>query len=303
MKIDRLIGILSILLQKERVTAPELAARFDVSRRTISRDIEDLCKAGIPVCTIQGAGGGICIMDDYRIDRTLLTSKELRMILAGLRSLDSVSSSHYYSQLMEKLQSGSSDLVGGRDSILIDLSSWYKDSLAPRITLIQDAIEEKRLLAFDYYGPGGSSTRLLEPYYLIFKWSSWYVWGWCTTRKDFRMFKLNRMDNLQKGSGFELRRVSAPELSSQTVFPGNIKVKAIFDRECKWRLVEEFGLHCFSQQEDGSLLFTAEYTNKENLIMWLLTFGAQVEVLEPVEIQRELVRIAQVVVDRDRLKS
>ncbi len=254
MKIDRLIGILSILLQKERVTAPELAARFDVSRRTISRDIEDLCKAGIPVCTIQGAGGGICIMDDYRIDRTLLTSKELRMILAGLRSLDSVSSRHYYSQLMEKLQSGSSDLVGGRDSILIDLSSWY-------------------------------------------------VWGWCTTRKDFRMFKLNRMDNLQKGSGFEPRRVSAPELSSQTVFPGNIKVKAIFDRECKWRLVEEFGLHCFLQQEDGSLLFTAEYTNNENLIMWLLTFGAQVEVLEPVEIQRELVRIAQVVVDRDRLKS
>ena len=93
MKIDRLIGILSVLLQKEKVTAPELAERFEVSRRTINRDIEDLCKAGIPIHTAQGAGGGIHIMEGYRMDRTLLTSKDMQMILAGLRSLDSVSGS------------------------------------------------------------------------------------------------------------------------------------------------------------------------------------------------------------------
>ena len=96
MKIDRLIGILSILLQEERTTAPELAERFEVSRRTINRDIEDLCMAGIPIVTTQGTGGGISIMDGYRMDRTLLTSKDMQMILAGLRSLDSVSGSSYY---------------------------------------------------------------------------------------------------------------------------------------------------------------------------------------------------------------
>ena len=94
MKIDRLIGILSVLLQKENTTAPELAEKFEVSRRTINRDIEDLCKAGIPVQTIQGAGGGIRIMDCYKMDRTILTSKEMLMITAGLRSLDSVSGSN-----------------------------------------------------------------------------------------------------------------------------------------------------------------------------------------------------------------
>jgi len=98
MKIDRLIGILSILLQEEKTTAPELAERFEVSRRTINRDIEDLCKAGIPIRTAQGTGGGISIMDGYRMDRTILTSKDMQMILAGLRSLDSVSGSSYYSQ-------------------------------------------------------------------------------------------------------------------------------------------------------------------------------------------------------------
>ena len=130
MKLDRLIGILSVLLQQEKITAPELAERFEVSRRTINRDIEDLCKAGIPVLTTQGAGGGICIMEGYRMDRTILTSKDMQMILAGLRSLDSVSGSRYYGQLMEKLQAGSSDFVRGRDSLLIDLSSWYKGRAA-----------------------------------------------------------------------------------------------------------------------------------------------------------------------------
>lgn len=97
--------------------------RFEVSRRTINRDIEDLCRAGISIYTTQGVGGGIHIMEDYKIDRTLLTSKDMRMILAGLRSLDSVSVSRYYAQLMEKLKPGSSDFINGSDSILIDLAS------------------------------------------------------------------------------------------------------------------------------------------------------------------------------------
>ena len=151
MKIDRLIGILSILLQEEKTTAPELAKRFEVSRRTINRDIEDLCKAGIPIRTMQGTGGGISIMDGYRMDRTILTSKDMRMILAGLRSLDSVSGSNYYGQLMEKIRTGSSEFISGRDSMLIDLSSWYKGTLAPKIEIIQEAIDNRHLLDFKYY--------------------------------------------------------------------------------------------------------------------------------------------------------
>ena len=294
MKIDRLIGILSVLLQEEKITAPELADKFEVSRRTINRDIEDLCKAGIPITTTQGSGGGIRIMDGYRMDRTLLTSKDMQMILAGLRSLDSVSGSHYYGQLMEKIKAGSSDFVSGRDSILIDLSSWYKDTLAPKIELIQNAVEERNLLTFQYYAPKGNSKRSIEPYYLVFKWSSWYVWGWCTEKKDFRLFKLNRMDALLKEyATFIPREVPMPNLSDEKIFPGGIKVKALFTRDSQWRLVEEFGIHCFTENEDGTLLFTADYTEKENLLSWLLTFGDKVKVLEPAWVQEELIRIAK----------
>ena len=284
MKTDRLIGILSVLLQQDKTTAPELAEKFEVSRRTINRDIEDLCKAGIPVRTVQGSGGGISIMDGYRMDRTILTSRDMQMILAGLRSLDSVSGSRYYSQLMEKLRSGSSAFIGGRDSMLIDLSSWYKSSLAPKIEVIQHAIENRNLVEFRYYAPSGESSRMIEPYYLVFRWSSWYVWGWCSTRNDFRLFKLNRMDNVtETGRRFVCRNAPLPDLSNERIFPGGISVKALFTPDMKWRLVEEFGPHCFTEAEDGRLLFTADYTDMDHLISWLLSFGAKAEVLEPAE--------------------
>ena len=128
MKLDRMIGILTVLLQKEKVTAPWLAEKFEVSRRTINRDIERLCMAGIPIVTTCGAGGGISIMEGYAIDRTLLTSSDMQAVLAGLRSLDSVSGTNRYAQLMEKLLPGASDLLAGDPHILIDLSSWYRAS-------------------------------------------------------------------------------------------------------------------------------------------------------------------------------
>jgi predicted DNA-binding transcriptional regulator YafY len=284
MKIDRLIEILSVLLQKEKMTAPELAERFEVSRRTINRDIEDLCKARIPIQTSQGTGGGISIMEGYRLDRTILTSKDMQMILAGLRSLDSVSGSSYYCQLMEKIRTGSSEFISGRDSILIDLSSWYGDSLTPKIETIQDAVENRHLVRFQYYAPSGESERKVEPYFLVFRWSSWYLWGWCKDRKDFRMFKLNRMDRIQKtDESFECRNIAMPDLSNEKIFPGGIKVRVLFEPDQKWRLVEEFGPKCFTEYDDGRLLFTGDYTDLGNLITWLMTFGDKAEVFEPRE--------------------
>ena len=200
MKMERMIGILSILLQQERVTAPELARRFEVSRRTIQRDIDALCRAGIPLVATQGAGGGISIMEGYRVDRTLLTTPEMQAILAGLRSLDSVSGNRQYARLMEKLSAGAGELLPGGARMLIDLSSWYKSSLAPKIECIQAAIGQGQTIRFEYFSPKGKSTRTIEPYYLIFHWSAWYVWGWCLTRQDFRLFKLGRMTDLATGA-------------------------------------------------------------------------------------------------------
>lgn len=288
MKLDRLIGILSVLLQRETVTAPYLADKFEVSRRTINRDIETLCGAGIPICTKQGAHGGISILENYKIDRTLLSANEMQDILAGLRSLDSVHGTNQYEQLMEKLSAGSSDFMTGNQSVLIDLSSWYKDSLSPKIAVIRSAIDRHCKLKFVYYSPRGEQKRTVEPYYLIFRWSSWYVWWFCETRQDFRLFKLNRMDELEMTDcKFLPRAVSMPDLSNERVFPGGTAVKVLFDASCKWRLIEEFGADSFEVQKDGTLMFCMDFTNKENLLSWLMTFGACAELLEPEELRRE----------------
>ena len=288
MKIDRLIGILSVLLQREKVTAPELAEKFEVSRRTINRDIESLCHAGIPIVTAQGQNGGISIMEGYKIDATLLTSADMREILAGLGSLDSVSGTNRVAQLMEKLSAGASTLMPGSQNMLIDLSSWYKASLAPKIECIREAMEHHFTLSFRYYAPKGESQRKIEPYYLVFRWGSWYVWGYCQNREDYRLFKLNRMEDLAKGEVFAARRVPLPDLSNERIFPGGIRVKALFEAECKWRLVEEFGAGCFEELEDGRLLFHGDYTDSENLLTWLLTFRDKAVLLEPRELRNEL---------------
>ena len=285
MKMERLIGILSILLQRDKVTAPELAEQFEVSRRTIQRDIESLCQAGIPIATAQGTGGGISILEGYRVDRTVLTTPEMQAILAGLSSLDSVSGTRRYAQLMEKLSAGS----GGRDShILINLSSWYKTSLSPKIEAIHSAIRQHQAIRFTYFSPRETTVRTIEPYDLVFQWSSWYVWGWCQTRQDFRLFKLNRMADLVPDEPFTPRPSPPPDLSAERIFPAKYQVTVLFDPACRWRLVEEYGPDSFTIQPDGRLRFTWGFPDADSVLSWVLTFGEGAELMEPAELRQRV---------------
>ncbi|MDE7184575.1 MAG: YafY family transcriptional regulator [Lachnospiraceae bacterium] len=288
MKLDRMIGILSILLQKEKVTAPYLAGKFEVSRRTIIRDIDALCMAGIPIVTEQGQNGGISIMENYKMDKTLLSTSDMQAILAGLRSLDSVSGTSRYAQLMEKLSVGASDMLSGDAHILINLSSRYKETLSPKIELLHGAICAAQTVSFTYFAPKGESRRVIEPYYLIFEWAGWYVWGWCTMRRDYRLFKLNRMVELQIGELFEKRTAPPPEFMQKDVFPCLYQVKAIIQPQFRWRLVDEFGPESFVQQSDGSLLFTHEFADKIMIITWIMSFGRGAELIEPAELRQDV---------------
>lgn len=291
MKIDRLIGILSILLQQEKITAPELAKKFEVSRRTINRDIENLCKAGIPIVTKQGQNGGISIIDGYKIDKTLLTSSDMQAILSGLGSLDSVSGTNQVSILMEKL--GASNFISGNPNILIDLSSWYKDSLSPKIEQIKKAIEQNKLISFVYYSPKGESSRIIEPYYLVFNWSSWYVWGYCRKRDDYRLFKLNRMTHLNTKEIFEKRVVPTPDLSTEKIFNHKYEIRAIIKPEYRWRLIDEYGLESFTVMQDGNLLFSFTFTDEQSIINWILSFKGAAELIYPDNLRKVLKKLGQ----------
>lgn len=279
MKLDRLIGILSILLQREQVTGPFLAQTFEVSRRTIARDIEALTLAGIPISTSQGSGGGISLMSPYKMDRVLLTSSDLQAILTGLQSLDSVSGTSYYAQLMEKLSP-----IPGDSRLLIDLASWYKEPLSERISLLEGAIAARRLAEFHYYSPSGESDRAAEPYYIVYHWGDWYLWAYCLGREDYRLFKLRRMTRLKLGGSFQAREAGYPDLSDKRVFPENYLVEAIVPARWKWRLVEYYGEHCFTDEPDGRCRTAIGFTNMTAALDWLAGFCGDAEVLGPPEV-------------------
>ncbi len=294
MKIDRLLGIVMILLQKEKVTAPYLAEKFEVSRRTINRDIEDLCKAGIPVITTQGGNGGIYIADGYRIDKSVLTYQEMEHVVAALRGMDSITPQVGAEQLLNKFFLKKENVVSIRDSIIINLSSHYKSELTGKIALIKDAILNNRLISFRYYSNKGDSLRRIEPYFLTFQWAGWYVFGYCLERQDFRLFKLNRLWELKDTEEvFQQRAISDEDKDFDRYFGEELSITLLFDAGVKYRLIDEYGMECFTTQEDGRLLFRTGFANKDYMISWILSFGDKVEVVYPKGLKQEIKKIAE----------
>lgn len=284
MKIDRIIGILSILLQKEKITASELAEKFEVSRRTIIRDIEDIGKAGIPVVTFQGQGGGISIMDGFRLDKTLLSGEDMKAILAGLKSLDSVSGTKRYRQLMSKLSVENSEIMNAGNQIMIDLSSWDKTAVSNKIELIKKAIDGRRKIKFTYFSPNGEGPREIEPYRLIFQWANWYVWGYCVLRNDYRMFKLTRLTDLQCLNEICVQR-EVPEYVCDKLrhTKGEIEAEVRFDKSLKWRIIDEFGTELPRFDENGDIFLTFTWSDIPAFYSYILSFGDKAEILSPEE--------------------
>ena len=300
MKIDRLIGIITILLQRDRVTAPELAERFEVSRRTINRDIEDIGRAGIPIVTIQGKGGGISILDSYKLDKALFTRDELQAILSGLRGIDSVSGNSYHAGLVEKL-SGRDSRVESDGVVMIDLASHYQKPLTQKIERIKAAIHGRRCVSFKYSYEKGECERSIEPYHLVFRWSSWYVFGYCLDREAFRLFKLNRLWDVRVlDREYRPREIPAGELDFDDYFSAKaFHLKALFDGSVKYRLIEEYGVDCYRETPDGRLLLERDFASYDNMRAWVFSFGDRVAVLEPPRLREDRRRQARAILEME----
>lgn len=282
MKIDRLIGIITTLQQKKHVTAPYLAEKFEVSRRTINRDIEDICKAGIPIVTTQGVGGGISIMEGFSLDTTVFTDQELAAVFTGLKSLDSVSNSALAEKLVQKM--GGSSAIRLADNMVIDLSSFYKDDLADKIDEIKKAMKGSQCITFRYCYDKGEADKLVEPYLIVFKWSDWYVFGFCRERQDFRMYKLRRMWNLQTTEeSFAVRDIPEEKKQFGSHITDDYVITAVYEPCVKYRLIEEYGPACFTEQKDGRLYTEWGFTTQKNAVEWFLSFGDKVRILGPPE--------------------
>lgn len=294
MKIDRLLGIVMILLQKDKVTAPYLAEKFEVSKRTINRDIDALCMAGIPIVTTQGGNGGISIADGYRIDKSVLTYDEMQKVVTALKGMDSISSNAGTEQLLNKFFIKKDQVLSIKDSIIINLASHYKSDLTDKIAVIREAIMDNMLITFRYYSSKGDTERTIEPYYLAFQWSAWYVFGYCKERRDFRLFKLNRLCELKStGMRYEPRKIMEEHKDFNRYFKDEYQITVLFDPEVKYRLIDEYGMESFEVNEEGKLLFRMGFTDKNYMLSWILSFGDKAEVLYPKGLKQEIKTIAE----------
>lgn len=296
MKLDRLLGIVTILLQKDRVTAPYLAEKFEVTRRTIGRDIDALCQAGIPIITQQGGGGGISIAEGFKLDKSILTTDELTGIIAALKGIGSVSEKSNLERTLDKLSVNRDAIVSLREPIVIDLASHNKGSLTEKIELIKKSIREQRMIEFDYYYEKGMTHRRIEPAFVIFQWAAWYVFGYCTMRQEFRIFKLMRLWDLQLCTEtFTPREIPSEKRDFNEHLSDDKKLIALFEPMVSYLLIETYGLHCYTETEEGLLRLETGYTNRDFIISWLLGFGDKVKVLEPIDMGEEIKRIAAII--------
>lgn len=287
MQINRMFEMIYVLLDKKTVTARELAERFEVSQRTIYRDVETLSSAGIPIYMSKGKGGGISILDGYVLNKAVLTDDEKADVLSAMKAIDAINFKETNATL-QKLNS----LFGENNSdwIEVDFSSWYNsEKESQTFQTIKSAILSKKVINFRYSsGKGERTSREVEPLKLCFKGMSRYLYAYCTLRNDFRFFKLSRIkDILVTEKQFE-RIITGPVFNTDKMFQENyITLKLKLSSKMAYRIYEEFDQ--YTREVDGSFIVQPIYPVGEWLLPYIASFGSHCEVLEPLEI-RNLVK-------------
>ncbi|WP_324822782.1 YafY family protein [Sinanaerobacter sp. ZZT-01] len=289
MQINRLFEIIYLLLDKKTITAGELAKRFEVSSRTIYRDIDTLSQAGIPIYTTKGVGGGIHLTDNFVLNKSVLTEMEQKNILSSLQGMNALKVNE-----MQPILNKLSALFGEEQNewIEVDFSYWNPENpIGKHFSLLKEAIFTSNVLQFNYSGANGSAeVRIVEPTKLIFKGAAWYLQAWCRFRQDFRFFKLSRMDNLTMLEDHFIRRTlpKTDTFQKEEDFK-MVQVKAMISSKMEYRVRDDFSKKQFKRQKDGSFLVTFEMPEHEWLYEYLLAYGAEIKVLEPEHVKKELI--------------
>ncbi|MGL4346375.1 MAG: helix-turn-helix transcriptional regulator [Cellulosilyticaceae bacterium] len=297
MKVDRLISMIMILLDKERIGAQELAEMFEVSPRTIYRDIDTINMAGIPIRSTSGVGGGFEIMSKYKIDRKVFSATDLSTILMGLSNLSNMAMGDDLVNARAKVRSfipdeRAKEIESRVNQIEIDFSPWMSNrQRQPYLEIIKTALKENKLLSFEYLDRhGNKTTRIAEPYQLVLKNSNWYWQGYCLKRNDFRLFKISRLFNLHiQAESFVPRDYQKPQLDFTDILATiqtKIKMRvheSVIDRVFDFCMDE----HCLP---DGNEHYIVNFPFIENDYYYniLLSFGNKCECLEPLHIRTEM---------------
>ena len=285
MKDNRLFRILYYILEKEKVTANELADKFEVSVRTIYRDIDSISSVGVPIFTTQGKGGGIKIDNEFILNKSLFDTNEKEQIIAALQGLEKTNEA-YKSELITKL----SALFKIKNSnwIEIDFTSWGSNNTYQELfNTLKIAIINKNIISFSYNSSKAEKiNRRVKPIRLLFKEQDWYLYAFCLLRNDFRYFKLSRIKDLEVLAINYEDNFENVVLKKELKYENIVNIKLKFDKSVAFRVYDEFN-EAIEEDEKGNLYVEIKIPNNYKLYNYIFSFGANVEILEPKEIRNQ----------------
>ena len=297
MQESRLFKILYHLLDKGQATAPELAEKFEVSVRTIYRDIDALSGAGIPVYTEAGRNGGIHLLNDFVLDKAVLSEAEKQEILAALQSIH-ITRNMDGSRTLQKLSALFQ--LHSENWLEVDFSRWGNPGYDNEtFELLKSAVIRHRSVKLRYAGSYEEiRERTVQPYKLVYKAKAWYLQAFCTEKQDWRIFKLNRILELEAlEEGFSQLNPPGPIETFEGEYP---KVTLRFPKEMSYRVYDEFDKAQIQRQENGDLVVSANMPEDPWLIGFLLSFGTRVDILSPAHLKEAVAEQAKLIYEKNR---
>ncbi|KQL45795.1 transcriptional regulator [Brevibacillus choshinensis] len=292
MRVDRLLSMLLIIAKKSTVTGKELADHFEVSLRTIYRDIDKLGEAGIPIASIGGKGGGYYLMENYHVDNLFLNKKEAHTVMDVMNNLSLLfGKDKEFHDLVLKIEN-TYKRDKNADKLSINMSHFSMErELKEYLFLTDKAIEENKLLVFDYINRSMEYfERTVEPVQIAFTDGQWYLIAFCRKRNDYRRFKLVRIKNLRMGNIFDKRDTSTEEIQKiieESYQERGITVTLKFSSRMGEQLPEHFQKENIHQTEDNQFIVVDQFPYEEGLLKFILSFGKECEIIEPRYLREE----------------
>ncbi len=291
MQMNRLFEIVYILLDKKKITAKELAEHFEVSVRTIYRDIDILTLANIPIYTTQGKGGGITLLDEYILDKSMLSENEQNQILFALQSLTATNYPEV-DNILSKLSS-----IFNKDKINwieVDFSSWGSNkNQKEHFDILKNAIIDHQVITFEYFNSlGEKNYRKVIPVKFLFKSRAWYLQGFCLLKNANRTFKISRMSDIQiigspsiENSFIENSSIELVDSDQEQEIVKLVDIRLKISSEGAYRVFDDFDENDVEKNADGSFTVTTSLPEGDWLFNYILSFGTVVEILEPKSIR------------------
>ncbi len=298
MKIDRLMGITLHLLKYGKTSSAKLADKFEVNARTVMRDIDTLCQAGVPITSTRGVNGGYEIMSTYVLDKHLASGDDYKNIISALRSMSTAYKSKTIQETIDKITLLAQD---GEAAVELDLSAAHENvDTNYLISTLDGAIEDKKAVRFSYTNNANETHVVLaEPVGVVYKWYNWYLIGYCLKNKDYRMYKLVRMESLSVTdrdvtAEHSLRKVMDGWSDTQNI----IEVKAVGRAQIRAKCREYLNVEITKELENGDFEFTIRVP--ENETFWLgvlLSFGDNVKIIEPLSVIGKITQTCEKLLD------